>query len=396
MATKKKSAVEALPTSGLVFWPVGTGDSTTVVVEKGVVLEIDLHQLECAAGDGDPHVSIIDELVRLLPKVNGKPYLSVFALTHPDEDHCCGFKRLMKEVTIGELWFSPRIFREYKKDLCDDACGFQDEAKRRVKKTIEKGSSVGAGDRVRIIGYDELLEEDEFKGFPKERLTIPGNAITELDGADKSAAFRAFVHGPFKDDCDGERNDTSLGFQIRLIQGEVVGHALLLGDHCYPTVNKIFTISEKEDVHWNVFLAPHHCSKSVMYWKDAGDEEETLKQEVLEKIEENGGSPGVAYIVASCEPVPASNKPGDCPPHAIAKARYEEIAPDGFMCTQETPTASAPEPIVFAMTDEGLALASCEPKAVTNGAKMSPLAAAVTGARGADRAPVDRVGFGRP
>ncbi|MGE3777558.1 MAG: hypothetical protein AB7F89_10265, partial [Pirellulaceae bacterium] len=204
-----------LPPRGFVFWPVGTGDSTTIVIDEKTVVQVDLHHLACSNDEGDPHTPIVDRLVALLPKRNGKPYLAVFVLTHPDEDHCLGYTDLQKRVTIGELWFSPRIFREYKNDLCDCACVFQTEAKRRVKKTIEDPAA-GSGDRVRIIGYDELLQEDDYKGFPKERLTIPGNAITEVDGFELSTTFSAFIHAPFKDDCDGERNDTSVAMQITL------------------------------------------------------------------------------------------------------------------------------------------------------------------------------------
>jgi phosphopantothenate synthetase len=37
-----------LPERGFVFWPVGTGDSSTVVLDSGkTVVQIDLHELEC-------------------------------------------------------------------------------------------------------------------------------------------------------------------------------------------------------------------------------------------------------------------------------------------------------------------------------------------------------------
>ena len=63
----------------------------------------------------------------LLPEDDGKPSLAVFVLTHPDEDHCLGFKDLLKRVKIGEIWFTPRVFREYSKDLSDDAKAFMFE-----------------------------------------------------------------------------------------------------------------------------------------------------------------------------------------------------------------------------------------------------------------------------
>ena len=121
----------ALPIQGYVQWPVGTGDSTTVCMADELVMQIDLHHLGVSEKEGDPHTPIVDRLIALLPKQGKSPYLAVFVLTHPDEDHCLGFKELLANVAIGELWFSPRIFREYKKELCSDALAFREEAVRR-------------------------------------------------------------------------------------------------------------------------------------------------------------------------------------------------------------------------------------------------------------------------
>ena len=170
MAQKKKFA---LPPQGFVFWPVGTGDTTTIVVGDEMVVQVDLHHLECSESEDDDRLPIVDRLVALLPKVGGKPYLAVFVLTHPDRDHCLGFKELLRRVQIGEIWFSPRIFREYHCDLCGDAVAFVKEAERRVAETIKAKGDVATGDTVRIIGYDELLDEDQFKGFPRTVFRFP-------------------------------------------------------------------------------------------------------------------------------------------------------------------------------------------------------------------------------
>ena len=167
-----------LPKRGLVFWPVANGDSTTVVIDSKTHLQVDLNHLEKSDEDDDPTWSIVDELVERLPKKDGRPYLSAFALTHPDQDHCRGFGKLLDTVDIGELWFTPRVFREYKKDLCDDAKAFKKEAERRVKKTIDAKGDPGEGQRVRIFGYSELLNENKFKNFPDALLTVPGNELT--------------------------------------------------------------------------------------------------------------------------------------------------------------------------------------------------------------------------
>lgn len=393
------------PTKGFVFWPVGTGDSTTVCVDSKTIMQVDLHNLVCADDDDDPRVPIVDRLVKLLPKRDGKPYLALFVLTHPDKDHCLGFKELREKVTIGELWFTPRIFFERKGEICEDANDFVKEAKRRVKKTIEaKGTDVGAGNRVRIIGYSELLEKEEYKGFPEDRLTRPGNSITEFDGEDRSANFDAFVHAPFKDDnIARERNETSVGLRVEIKEGEHTGQALLLGDLSYPSVRRVFDESKRHDnedkLKWDVFLAPHHCSKSVMYWQGEGEDEATLKQDILDDIEKAAEVTG--YIIASCDPIPDSNQSGDNPPHAKAKKRYEEIAPNGFICTGEHPNEEHPQPIVFVLTTVGFSYQAPSDDTDIDALKESKslsrtaLANAVVSGAGRPDVPAQRVGFGR-
>ena len=346
-----------LPRRGLVFWPVGNGDSTTIVVDAETYLQVDLNHLEKSEDDDDASWAVVDELVERLPKVNGRPYLAAFALTHPDQDHCRGFAELLDEVDIGELWFTPRIFREYSKDLCDDAKEFKKEAERRVKKAIDTEDDPGAGNRVRIFGYSELLEEEDFKGFPKDRLTVPGDELTVIDEKDVSDEFRAFVHAPFKDDDAGERNDTSLGMQITLYHGARKLRALLLGDLSYPIIKRIFEVSETDDLAWNVLLAPHHCSKAAMYWKDDGEDDEKLKKHIVEEIDKASLEPN--RVVSSSNSVPSSNKAGDNPPHAKAKTQYEIIT-ESFLCTMDQD-----EPIVAKIDNEKVVLAGAATAGLT-------------------------------
>ena len=114
--------MDALPERGIIFWPVGCGDSTTVVVDADTVVQIDIHYVEDSEGDDGPRIPVVDELVELLPKKDGKPYLAVFGATHLDKDHTQGFAELLDRVTIGDLWFTPRVLWEQDQDeLCDDA-----------------------------------------------------------------------------------------------------------------------------------------------------------------------------------------------------------------------------------------------------------------------------------
>ena len=341
------------PDRGFIFWPVGTGDSTTIRLAEDVYIQIDVRQTAKSEGEEETAWPVIDELIEILPTVDGEPFLSVFALTHPDQDHCQGFEDLNDRVLISELWMSPRTFREYREneDLCEDAEAFHEEAMRRVEATIAADGDPGSGDRIRIIGYDDLLEESEFDGFPKDLLSIPGETITMVDGEDRSDVFTAFVHAPYKDDSYGERNDCSLSFQISLFNAEGSGQAMLMGDLKYPIIRRIFNLSKDEALAWNVLLAPHHCSKSVMYWQDDDEDEETLKGDIVTDMGNCALGPG--FVVSSSMPIPATNKPGDNPPHAKAKEQYELIVPDEFLCTHQHKDEENPEPIVFEVTEDG-------------------------------------------
>ncbi len=338
--------------------------------------------------EDDPAWPVIDELIAILPTRNDKPYLSAFALTHPDQDHCQGFKDLNDRVTISELWMSPRIFREFqeKNGLCDDAQVFHDEAMRRVKAAIEAGGDPGSGNRIRIIGYDNLLNEDTFKGFPKEFLSIPGHTITTLDGDDCSNVFKAFVHAPFKDDSFGDRNDCSLAFQISLFNGQSVGRVLLMGDLSYPIIQRILNRSNDNTLNWNVFLAPHHCSKSVMYWRDENEERETLRNDIVRELGNVALNPG--YIISSSEPVPTRNDAGDNPPHAKAKIQYEIIVPNKFICTHEHPNKNNTKPVIFKVNETGLSYIGSE------GQSSKSMHDALKAAGGGAVPPATAVGFG--
>lgn len=350
-----------LPAQGVVFWPVGSGDSATIVVDDRHVMQVDIRDMKKADEPDAVAAAVIDRLEETLPRTEDgkKPYLAVFALTHGDSDHCCGFGDLLdSSVLIGELWATPRLWREAATDepMCEDAQRFHAEADRRVQATLEHiaaGREVPSGDRIRVIGYDEDFEELNlaYSALPEECLSFPGDAIETLDGDDVSQHFSAFVHAPFKDDCAGERNETSLALHVLLRSPEHTGTGgiLLFGDLSYVTIKKIFTYSQPrrpERLAWDVMLAAHHCSKKVMY-APGDDGTEERKQDILDMFEEAAGTLG--YVVASSMPFRDADSTGANPPHLVARDAYDDIAPSGVICTGEYPTAEAPRPIVFGL-----------------------------------------------
>ena len=375
-----------LPQSGFTFWNVGTGDSTIVSIDDQHIVLVDIRHLESAEQDDDPRIPIIDYLVDNLPRLHGGPYLAIFVLTHPDKDHCQGFAELIERVHVGELWFAPRVLDEYDEDLCDDAQAFVDEAQRRIGAIAAEG--LKSGNRLRIIGSADVLDESPYDKIPEDLVTVPGSTVSLVDGDDLSGSFEAFVHAPFKDDAEAERNETSVGMRVSLCYGTDRLQALLLGDLSNPTLNRIFDVSAPANTSWDVLLAPHHCSKSTMYYQDGDDE--VLDKSLMKKLEGSGSE--CRYIVPSSDPIPSKNKPGDNPPHAKAKSQYEQIVDLGhFLCTGEHGSKDGLTPVSFAVgeIDCGYTGSNADSESSASARK------AVADARGNESPPGQSIRFGQ-
>ncbi len=371
-----------LPGQGILFWPVGTGDSTTIVIDDRHVVQVDIHDMVSAGEEDAVVTAVVDRLVESLPQgADGRPYLTAFILSHADKDHVLGFRDLLERVTIGEIWATPRLWREEAEaegGLCPDAEAFHREAARRVaavRKAVAAGLQPASGDRIRVIGYDVAQEDHEYSELPAEHLSRPGDAVSRLDGEELGDRFEVFVHAPFKDDCAAERNATSLAMQVILKDGSgSEGHALLLGDLAYETIEKIFSYSEyhgrPERLAWEVLLAPHHCSKRVMYASEDG--KEVLKRDILDALSRHAADGAV--IAVSSSTFRSEDEPGDNPPHIAARNRYEELV-DEVVVTAEHGGAGSPQPVVFTVGPGGLAIVP--PVDIEDGADLRKAAASV-------------------
>lgn len=382
----------------VLFWPIGTGDSTTLVLRPGeIAMQIDLRHLEKADDPDEAEWPIIDYLVKSLPKRSGKPYLALFVLTHPDKDHIQGFGELLKKVHIGEIWHTPRIFLDQsdEESLCDDAKLFQKEVERRRKAIIDNSQNIVSGNRLRVIGHDDILNEDDYKGLPNGCKSRPGEIVSMVDGTNLSSDFRVFIHAPFKEDLAKDKNNTSLSLNVVLIEGEKYAQFFFFGDREYQTLKQIFETTEANKsntgyLYWDVLLSPHHCSKSAMYAKEEGEEKESFKKDIMNFFEKyNRNKKG--YIVSSSHS-DFSDGEGDNPPHKKARNRYEAIVESGhFLCTHEYPSKKEPAPIIFSVDkDKGFEFDDKREK----GTGPSGLAAIVAAARGGTKPPGVQVGFG--
>lgn len=383
----------------VIYWPVGTGDSTTMVLKPGeVIVQIDLHHMEKAEREEEPEWHILDHLIPELPVRNGRPYLAAFIMTHPDKDHIQGFAELLKKVDIGELWHTPKIFRDHanRENMCDDAKAFRSEADRRRKAILANPANIKSGDRLRVIGHDDILLEPKYADLPASCKTRPAEIISEIDGIDLSADVEIFVHAPFKNDQAKNKNNTSLSLNVAIFEGDKYGQFFFFGDREYPTTKQIFVRTEQTAtngdgntpyLHWDVMLCSHHCSKGIMHWQEETDSEVVFKQDIMDFFEKYSRD---GYIVSSSHSDFTDNS-GDNPPHKKARSCYEKIVSAGhFICTHEYPSKEAPSPLIFTVDTKGFGFDDIRDKTKA----PAPLAATVASAM-AGRAPgASQIGFG--
>ena len=262
----------------ITYFPVGNGDTTLISLSDGTNILIDCNITRNSKnGNEKESYSVHEHLLEEMGKDgSSNPHLDAFILTHPDEDHCRGFSATFYSgdpsgygqphrkdglIIIDELWFTPRIFPSNDDELSESARDFRKEAERRMK-LYRAGDpkSKEPGNRLRIIGYSD---NPEMKGL-ESILTVPGNAINLINGSLKSD-FSLFIHAPFKKNTgseESERNNTSVVFQARFNMpgAENAGLAFFGGDADCGIFRKIVEKSKEEDLQWDLFLAPHHCS----------------------------------------------------------------------------------------------------------------------------------------
>lgn len=349
----------------ITYFPVGNGDTTLIGLSDGTNILIDCNITEDSRNDREKErYSVHKHLLEEMGKDGSNiPHLDAFILTHPDEDHCRGFctafyrgdpskysqaDRRAGLIIIDELWFTPRIISSYEDDLCESAKHFCDEVNRRMKlyKADDPDSGI-PGNRLRIIGYSD---NPEMRGL-ESILTVPGNTINQINGSQK-VDFSFFIHAPFKKDTDSEeseRNHTSVVIQARfdMPNAKNAGLAMFGGDSGCAIFKKIAERSDEEDLQWDLFTAPHHCSWYFFNEQSYEDDPIPDKTSVeLLKMHREG-----AYIIASCKPVVDN---GDNPPHFQAAKEYKKHVEKGkFLVTMEHPNEDEPLPIHFIITRMG-------------------------------------------
>jgi hypothetical protein len=364
------------------FFPVDNGDMTLICLgdKSGKTILIDCN-IRAAADDPDDKTCDVakDLRERIKRDVNGRPYVDVFLLSHPDQDHCRGLKKHFhlgapadyaddkkpdgeKHIMIGEMWSSPMVFRRASVEhmLCDDAKAFNSEAKRRVAVAREKNcTGIDDGDRILILGEDEDGKTDDILSI----VAKIDQDITKVNGSENSV-FKGRLLAPMpKSESDEEEEE------YRKNHSSVILNMELADDESRTTVKNFLSGGDAEVVIWEKLWAkhknapdvlkydlmqtPHHCSWHSLSRdsrSDLGDEAAVSPdaKSALSQIRDGG------RIVSSSCPI----KDNDCdPPCYAAKEEYESIvkgAKGEFLCTGENPTEDSPAPLEFTVSEQAL------------------------------------------
>ena len=76
------------------YYPVNNGDMSLISLKDNTTILIDCNIREGDEdSDGNSIYNVKEDLLKSIQKRNGNPFIDLFILSHPDEDHCRGFKK---------------------------------------------------------------------------------------------------------------------------------------------------------------------------------------------------------------------------------------------------------------------------------------------------------------
>ena len=365
------------------YYPVNNGDTSLITLEENATILIDCNIRQGNSDSNENNIfNVKDDLINSIKKRKGNPFVDLFILSHPDKDHCLGFKnnfytgdpsnyseynKKNEEIVIDEIWVTSMLF---KLELCDDANSIRNEVNRRKRLKGEEKDI--RGNRLRLIGYDK---NDKFSGVTQY---TPGNEINRINNV-KYKNFSLFIHAPFKQDlidshANKERNQSSIVVQARFKDNESdIDHesfAIFGGDADHYRWKKILEISENKGnskyLKWDLFLAPHHCSWT--FFNDVPYEErenQTPKDYILRLLKDYKEKNG--KIIASSKKI-KKEKPN--PPHKASKDEYIKKleSKSDFYELALNPNEKTPKPVELFITNNGVTKSTEKAKvAITSG-----------------------------
>ena len=359
------------------FFPVDNGDMTLIELESGKTILIDVNIRVAADESNDSTPDVVGMLREKLKRDRqGRLYVDVFLLSHPDQDHCRGlekhfhlgspdtYRKSEDKIFIREIWSSPMVFRRASRTLtlCEDAKAFNTEARRRVKYFRENYfAGVGDGDRIQIMGEDENGKTDDLGLI----LVKVGDLVTKVNGSfDSSMTARLLGPVPKFDSEEEEealaknRSSVILSFDLTGAGNNAACRFLTAGDAEVKVWERLWMEHKYTDwLQYDILQTPHHCSwRSLSHdsWREL-DRQAKVSEYARQALSQARYG---AVIVASCKPISANDSD---PPCIGAKREYEAIAKGvsgSFKCTAEYPTKTSPRTMEFKIGADGPRLKS--------------------------------------
>ncbi|BDT72755.1 hypothetical protein os4_23000 [Comamonadaceae bacterium OS-4] len=357
----------------VVFYPVGNGDTSQVILASGRRVLFDFCHRDKSEDTSTPEIDLKKRLKEELKDAK-RDYFDVVAFTHADEDHIKGFSSFFElqhaakyqggdRIKIQELWVPASVLLETASNdkQSDEYVLLRQEARHRLLE----------GKNIRVFSQPQLLmdwltpklKERKEPANARDHLFVDaGTLVPGFSLKNDDAEF--FCHSPFIEHCDGGdiiRNEASLVINVRLQSDGKLFDYLEVGDSTWDVLESIVktTKAHKNDgrLDWNIFNIPHHCSYLALS-DDKGDKETEPKPLVKELLQHGKRD---AYIVSCSKPVPDTKEAYKDiqPPHIQARKTYEkylkEVGGRKFLVTMEEPNGNKPEPIVFEVTSGGVA-----------------------------------------
>lgn len=351
----------------VVFYPVGNGDTTQIILSQGRRVLFDFCHRNNAENADTPAIDLKTRIKNELEEV-GRDYFDVVAFTHADLDHIQGSTEFFElqhakkyqgggRIKIRELWVPAAMLLEQADNdhQQEEFVLLRQEARHRLLEG--KDILVFSKPQALMAWLEPLLKERGESVTARDHLfidagtTVPG-FVPSKDGVE------FFCHSPFIKHCDdGDiiRNRASLVFNVRFLADSAYYDYLHVGDATWEELEDIVRITKYHKnegrLAWDLYNIPHHCSYLALNEEGQKGDKETVPKPLIKELLLQGKRD--AYIVSCSKPIPDTKESYKefQPPHIQARNTYEhylkEVGGRKFLATMEEPNANKPEPITF-------------------------------------------------
>ena len=357
----------------VIFYPVGNGDTTQIVLSRGRRILFDFCHKDGAEKTDTPEIDLKSHLKEDLKAAN-RDYFDVVAFTHADFDHIQGSTEFFElqhakkyqgegRIKIRELWVpAAMLLEEADKDhQQEEYVLLRQEARHRLL----EGKDILVFSKPQALAdwLEPLLHARGEPASARDHLFIDAGTIVPGFSLG-SDGIEFFCHSPYVKHCEeGDiiRNRAALVFNVRFIADGYYYDFLEVGDATWEEIEDIVNTTKyhnnNDRLAWNLYNIPHHCSYLALNEEGQKGDKETEPKPLVKELLLRGKSD--AYMVSCSKPIPDDRNAYDQvqPPHIQARKTYERYLRDiggrKFLVTMEEPNGYKPEPIVFEIGSGG-------------------------------------------